>query len=268
MIPVGDTARSRSTPWVTWVIIAVTVGAFLRMLTLSDALAPNPGTQLQQFDDQTNGICYGYRTAPTALDRFYCRWSFQPREWFDAASGKTLPPADSRVAVLLTIVTAIFLHAGWLHILGNMLFLWVFGDNVEDRMGHFGYLLFYLVAGVVAGLTQAFINPDSVTPVVGASGAIAGVLGAYIIWFPRATVRVIIPFFILIFIPLPVPAVVMIGLWFLQNLLSGVATLGNVNAPDAGVAFFAHIGGFVFGAALVLLVLKPLGRGAPRWPER
>jgi membrane associated rhomboid family serine protease len=160
----------------------------------------------------------------------------------------------------------VYLHAGFLHILGNMLFLWVFGDNVEDRLGHLGYLLFYSAAGVVASLAQGVIDTDSVVPNVGASGAVAGVLGAYIVYFPKATVTTLIPIAIIL-IPFPIPAWIMIGIWFLQNLLSGFATLATVDAGDGGIAFFAHIGGFVFGAVVVLLFLRGAGKRAPPLPH-
>jgi membrane associated rhomboid family serine protease len=165
---------------------------------------------------------------------------------------------------VVTLVTSIFLHGGWLHILGNMLFLWVFGDNVEDRLGHVAYALFYLVGGMAASMAQIAIDPDSLVPIVGASGAVAAVLGAYFIWYPGATVSVIIPFFVLIFIPLPVPAIIMIGLWFLQNLVAGYASLGTEVAGEGGVAFFAHIGGFVYGMVLAILLFNVGRRRRPR----
>jgi membrane associated rhomboid family serine protease len=205
-----------------------------------------------EFQDQTNSVCYGFQSAPT------------DQEFFDVVRGQSKYPADSTAQVLLSIVTALFMHAGWVHIIGNMLFLWVFGDNIEDRLGHIGYLAFYLAGGIFASLSQGFADPNSVVPNVGASGAVAAVLGAYLVFFPRATVNVVIPFFILIFIPIPIPAAVMIGLWFLQNLLAGVATVTTTTA-DQGVAFFAHIGGFLFGFLLTLLVFRPLLRRPPRY---
>jgi membrane associated rhomboid family serine protease len=165
---------------------------------------------------------------------------------------------------VVTLVTSIFLHGGWLHIAGNMLFLWVFGDNVEDRLGHIGYLLFYLVGGMAASIAQVAIDPESLVPIVGASGAVAAVLGAYFIWYPGATVNVIIPFFVLIFIPLPVPAIIMIGLWFLQNLVAGYASLGTDIAGEGGIAFFAHIGGFVYGMILAILLFNVGRRRRPK----
>jgi membrane associated rhomboid family serine protease len=261
MIPVGDSPRTRSTPWVNYAIILVNIGAFLWMFTLSTQTAPSRLVASREFAEQTAGVCYGYETAPTDVDRFICKYSLQPKEFMDNLRGTSDVPNPDRQVILLTIVTAIFLHGGWLHILGNMLFLWVFGDNVEDRLGHLGYFLFYLLAGVVASFVQIAVDPNSVVPVIGASGAVAGVLGAYIVYFPRATVRVVIPFFILIFIPIPVPAWIMIGVWFIQNLVSGYLTLAEAANPGAGVAWFAHIGGFLFG-----LVVAWLFAGRPNPP--
>jgi membrane associated rhomboid family serine protease len=267
VIPIGDSPRLRTFPWVTYAFIAINVVVWLYTLILSDAL---PGSRIEaqrQFNEQTNGPCYGFEAAPSDRDRFYCERSFQPQEFFDVVLGE---PEFSRVnetQVLLSILTSLFMHAGWLHIIGNMLFLWVFGDNVEDRLGHIGYALFYLAGGVFAALCQGVADPGSVVPNVGASGAVAAVLGSYLVLFPRATVNVVIPFFILIFIPIPIPAVVMIGLWFVQNLLAGVASISETSA-GGGVAFFAHIGGFAFGFLLTLLVLRPLLRRPPRYAVR
>ena len=154
----------------------------------------------------------------------------------------------------VTILTSMFLHGGWAHVLGNMLYLWIFGDNVEDRLGHGRYLLLYLAGGVAAAMAQVATSPDSAVPMVGASGAIAAVLGAYIVLYPRASVYTWIFFAIV-----PIPAVVWLGLWFVMQLFSGVASLGA--AATGGVAFFAHVGGFVAGLALV----KLLDRGPPRF---
>ena len=265
MIPIGDSPRSSRTPWITYAMIVLNVLVFGWTLSTSGALAPTARQQVSEFREQTEGVCYGFPAPPTERDRLYCEWSFQPKEFFDNLAGEPDVASPNRIQILLSIVTAMFMHAGWLHIIGNMLFLWVFGDNVEDRLGHAGYLLFYLVSGIVASLVQGVIDTTSVVPVVGASGAVAGVLGAYLVCFPRATVRVVFPFFVLIFIPFPVPAVVMIGLWFLQNLLAGFATIGSAATPDTGVAWFAHIGGFLFGMAIALLFVRGARKEAPRW---
>lgn len=250
MIPIGDNTKSRTVPYVTRTLIALNIVVFLGMLLLSTSIPSNRREAQAEFEQQTNGICYGLETAPTPNDRFYCKWSFQPREWFDTVKGQSQTPQQSTALVFLTILTSLFIHAGWLHIAGNMLFLWVFGDNVEDRFGHLGFLAFYLLSGVAANLLQGAIDPNAIIPNVGASGAIAGVLGAYLVYFPQAKIRALIPF--LFFIPLNIPAFLMIGLWFVTNLLSGLGTLGPAEGADSGVAFFAHVGGFLFGAAVVL----------------
>jgi membrane associated rhomboid family serine protease len=159
----------------------------------------------------------------------------------------------------LTLFTSQFLHGGWLHLLGNLLYLWIFGNNVEDRMGRVGFLLFYLTGGVVAGLAQVAIDPASPIPTIGASGAIAATLGAYLVFFPgaRVTSLVFLGFFYQL---VRVPAAIVLGLWFVLQLIDGVGSLGPVQ--DGGVAFFAHIGGFVFGA-LVAWLLNALGSGRP-----
>jgi membrane associated rhomboid family serine protease len=148
------------------------------------------------------------------------------------------------------LLTHMFLHAGWLHVLGNMLFLWVFGDNVEDILGHGKYLLFYLLCGVVAGLTQMAIDPYSRIPIVGASGAIAGVMGAYLVKFPRSEVKMV-TWFILIF-TFDLPAWAMLIYWFAIQLFGGVGSVGE--ASQGGTAFFAHVGGFITGIVLIHLM--------------
>jgi membrane associated rhomboid family serine protease len=151
---------------------------------------------------------------------------------------------------IVKMTATMFFHGGWLHVLSNMLYLWIFGDNVEDRMGHFKYLVFYLIAGYLATFAHIFFHPQSNIPLVGASGAIAGVLGAYLILFPRARVLTLI--FIFIFIQvIPIPAVVFLGLWFILQLLSGTASMSSQAAQS--VAFWAHVGGFVAGMLLVKL---------------
>jgi membrane associated rhomboid family serine protease len=152
-----------------------------------------------------------------------------------------------------TLITYIFIHGGWLHITGNMIYLWVFGDNVEDRLGHFKYLLFFITAGVFAGLTQAFVSflfGNPYVPLIGASGAIAGVLGAYMYYFPYARVFGLIPVFIFL-IPVEWSAAVFIGFWFLLQIINGVLFLPY--AHEGGVAWFAHIGGFLIGYAMAML---------------
>jgi membrane associated rhomboid family serine protease len=153
-----------------------------------------------------------------------------------------------------------FWHGGWLHLIGNMLYLWIFGDNVEDRLGHFRYLIFYLVAGIAAALTQVALDPSSRLPTIGASGAIAGVLGAYLISFPRSRVLTLIPIIIFPWF-VEIPAVIYLAFWFIMQLLEGVGQLG-APAQVGGVAVWAHIGGFISGAVLVKL-MEPARRRPP-----
>jgi membrane associated rhomboid family serine protease len=164
-------------------------------------------------------------------------------------------------ASLSSVLTSMFLHGGWMHIIGNMLYLWIFGDNIEDQLGHVGFLVFYLAAGALAAVGQVVINPDSMVPMVGASGAIAGVMGAYFVLYPES--RILTAIFIFFFFDLvEIPAIFFLGIWFLMQLLSGVGSLGVSNAAAGGTAFFAHIGGFIAGL-LVGGVLRI--RGGRRW---
>jgi membrane associated rhomboid family serine protease len=152
-----------------------------------------------------------------------------------------------------SILLSMFLHGGWVHLLGNMLYLWIFGDNVEDRLGHLRYLVFYLLAGFGATVAHALSNPQSTIPSIGASGAIAGVLGAYAITYPRARVVTLVPLGFYMQLT-ELPALLVLGLWFVLQLFSGVAEIGVRTAQTGGVAFWAHIGGFVFGMALMVLL--------------
>ncbi len=157
------------------------------------------------------------------------------------------------VAAAVPLVTHLFLHAGWLHLAGNMLYLWIFGNNVEDRLGRPAFLLAYLVFGAIAALAQVAIDPRSTLPLIGASGAISGVLGAYLVLYPRAKVMSLV-FLVFFYQLMEVPAVVLLGLWFVLQLLSGLASLGAGTDAAGGVAFFAHLGGFLAGMALGLAV--------------
>lgn len=148
------------------------------------------------------------------------------------------------IPAFATLFTSMFLHGGWMHLIGNMLYLWIFGNNIEDVMGHTRYIVFYLACGVLAAISHAMTDPSSIVPMVGASGAISGVLGAYALLFPRARVLVLIPGFGMT----SVAAGIVLGMWFVMQLLSGGMTLGT---KGGGVAFFAHIGGFVVGMALI-----------------
>jgi membrane associated rhomboid family serine protease len=164
---------------------------------------------------------------------------------------------------LSSVATALFIHAGLGHLCSNMLFLWIFGDNVEDRMGHGRYLLFYLVCALAAALLQVAVDTDSQVPMVGASGAIAGVLGAYLVLFPQSRVLTLV-FIVLV----EVPAVLLLGVWFATQLLSGLGALAVVRPEDmGGVAFWAHAGGFAAGAALVRLFRRPERMRVEWWDQ-
>lgn len=227
MIPLKDTVHSDSFPVVNTLLIAVNVVAF--MFELSQ------GPRIEQF-------IMAYGMIPARL--LYYR---------DLGEG-------------LTLFTCMFLHAGWLHLLSNMLALYIFGDNVEDRMGSGRYLLFYLGCGLAAGLTHVWFNPNSDVPTVGASGAIAGVLGAYLILYPTAMVITLIPIFIFPYI-VEIPAFLYLGIWFISQLLSGTASLGDASLQaGGGVAWWAHAGGFVVGVVLVFIFRKPRPAARRRRP--
>ena len=172
-----------------------------------------------------------------AGDTFIVTWSFVPSRFLAS-------PARESV----TIFTSMFMHGGWLHIAGNMLYLWVFGDNVEDRFGHLRYLGFYVVCGVVALFTQLAFSMESSIPILGASGAIAGVLGAYVLLFPRRRVIVLLGFLVV-----PLPALAVIGFWMVLQFFNGIGSI-IYSADTGGVAYMAHIGGFIAGVALAVLV--------------
>jgi membrane associated rhomboid family serine protease len=177
-------------------------------------------------------------------DAFIMRWAFIPRRFLaDPASG------------IPTVFAAMFMHAGWVHLGGNMLYLWIFGDNIEDRFGHLKFLVFYLLCGIAATFAQMAFNPGSSVPNVGASGAIAGVLGAYILLFPGSRVRVLMGRGVV-----AVPALIVIGLWILLQFVSGIGSISNT-ADTGGVAYMAHIGGFAAGFVLTFL-FRGRGTGA------
>jgi len=152
--------------------------------------------------------------------------------------------------VALPYLTSLFLHGGWFHLIGNMWYLWIFGDNVEDRLGHFRFILFYLIVGVGAGVVHTGVNYDVRIPSVGASGAIAGVLGAYLILYPNARVLTLVPI-LFIWQIIEIPAALVLGIWFLMQFFSGATALAVASATEGGVAWWAHIGGFVLGMILV-----------------
>jgi membrane associated rhomboid family serine protease len=180
-------------------------------------------------------------------DQFITNWAFIPSRFSEQ------PGANA-----VTIFSAMFMHGGWFHLLGNMLFLWIFGDNVEDRFGHAKFLIFYLLAGIAATFAQYSVAPESGVPNVGASGAIAGVLGAYILLFPQARVNVLVGRQIV-----AMPAFIVLGLWIVLQLVSGVGTIGytDESANAGGIAYMAHIGGFVSGLAMTFLFRGPSSPG-------
>jgi membrane associated rhomboid family serine protease len=186
------------------------------------------------------------------LEDFLSKWGVVPADLTAAwARGDYLSQETA------TLVTSQFLHGGWFHLLGNMLYLWIFGNNVEDRLGRVGFLLFYLAGGVLAGLSQVAIDPSSTIPTIGASGAIAAVLGAYFVFFPKARVTslVFLGFFYQL---IDVPAIIVLGFWFVLQIIDGLASLGMTSA--GGVAVFAHIGGFVVGALAARAIVVVSGR--------
>ncbi|MBX5490966.1 MAG: rhomboid family intramembrane serine protease [Chloroflexi bacterium] len=219
MIPLKDEPQTRSAPMVTVALLLLNILAFLYEVSL--------GPQLELF-------VRAYGAVPLEI-----------------VTGRDLGPPAPLGIPYLTLFTSMFLHGGLLHLASNMLYLWIFGDNVEDAFGHLGYLLFYFVCGIGAHLAQIAIDPTSQVPSIGASGAIAGILGAYIVLFPSAQVRTLLFLGPLILLP-RIPALVLIGVWFLTQLVSGLGQLG-IATETGGVAFWAHIGGFVVGALLTLL---------------
>src|SRR5689334_10104042 len=174
----------------------------------------------------------------------------------------------------ISVVTSMFLHGGFLHVAGNMLYLWIFGDNVEDRMGHGRFLVFYLLCGIAAALAQTFTTPDSTVPMIGASGAIAGVMGAYFVLYPRSRIVTLIPLFFF-FQVIEVPAIFFLGIWFLMQFVSGVgsivSTVGNAGNGSGGaiggIAFWAHIAGFVAGITGVALFRRPERQRVEWWHD-
>lgn len=216
MFPLYDENPTRTTPYLTYGLIGVNILVFLHELSLSSQ-------ELEQFFRM-------YAVIPQELTANFAQ------EW-------------------TTLFTSQFLHGGWWHLLSNMVFLWVFGNNVEDRMGHLKYLIFYLSCGALAALCQWFISMNSSIPSLGASGAIAGVLGAYVIRFPQS--RILTLAFLGFFVTtIRIPAIILIGIFVIQNVISGLASLqaaANMSVETGGVAYWAHIGGFAFG-----IILAPL----------
>ncbi len=215
MIPLRDNIPSRRVPLVTYALIAVNVFVYL-------LVQPGVGTRA--------GLLFTFE------------WGLVPA---DLLGGE--PRFPHPVPVSWTAITSMFLHGSVFHILGNMWYLWLFGDNVEDVMGRARFLVFYLLCGVAAAAAQVIMSPTSRVPMVGASGAISGVLGGYLLLYPRARILTLVPIFFFIQI-LEIPAIIVLGLWFAAQVFNG---LGTISFEGGGVAFFAHIGGFLAGMALV-----------------
>jgi membrane associated rhomboid family serine protease len=235
MVPLRDDNPTSITPFVTYGLIGVNIAIFLYELSLT---AP----QLQQFFDV---------------------WAVVPKELSTSLTGHA---TGQPVPEWATLLSSQFLHGGFLHIAGNMLFLWVFGNNIEDRLGHIKFLMFYLVCGALAALTQWYFSQQSSLPSLGASGAIAGVMGAYILRFPKAWILTLIPLGIFI-TAFRIPAVFFLGFWFVEQAISGIASLGaSTSANSSGVAYWAHAGGFIFGAILgpLLGLFAPTSAGRHR----
>lgn len=219
MIPLRDTVPRKSVPIVTWALIAVNAAVFAWELSLGSGL----GAEV-------------------------ARLGFQPVRFIGAD-----PSHLDAVSRFLPLITSQFLHGGWLHLAGNMIFLAIFGDNVEDALGHVLYLVFYLLCGVTACLTQGFASPTSTAPMVGASGAIAGVLGAFFLLFPTARVLTLLILFV--FFPIvEIPAFFFLLYWFLLQFVSGARLFGLAGAAGEGVAWWAHVGGFAAGLTVALIV--------------
>jgi membrane associated rhomboid family serine protease len=238
MLPIGDqNLPGRGIAWVTLGLIAVNVAAFVFLQLGNDSFT------------------YGYSTVPreitTGMDLT------KPERVVIDGQRVEIPEEPGPSPIYLTLLTSMFLHGGWLHLGGNMLFLFIFGDNVEHTFGRVWYLLFYLAAGLVASFAQIAVDSNSVIPNLGASGAISGVLGAYIVLFPQNRVRVLAYYAVI-----SVPALVAIGLWALLQFFSGFASIAPDTQATEGVAYFAHIGGFAAGV-LVGLLVRAMGVGRP-----
>ena len=220
MIPIKDDAPRYTTPYVNYFLLTLNIVVFLFMIVVG-----NP--------DRT-AIVNTFAFRPVVLTSFVVRHN-----------------TTAGVAAIVTIFTSMFMHSGWWHLIGNMWVLYIFGDNIEDYLGHFSYVLFYLLGGIAAILLHALLNPTSAIPTVGASGAIAGVMGAYFILFPSARVLTLVPFLFVFFIWLP--AWIVLGYWILTQFLGGAASSMSYAGQSGGIAFWAHVGGFGAGIAMVKL---------------
>ena len=245
MIPLRDNIPSRRIPFVNYTLIVVCVLVFLKQ-----ASSPDGGQRMvEQY-----GMIPARITKPNQPIT-------RPVLKIDQRNEVPVQVPPAAVPALATMVTCIFLHGSWMHLIGNMLFLFIFGDNVEDTFGHVGYILFYLFTGILAGLAHLLTGPGSPIPTIGASGAIAGVMGAYMILYPHARVLTLIPIVILQIVV--IPAWIFLGIWMAIQLVQGSYALGVAQA--AGVAWWAHIGGFVAGVVIAAILhqlhwLNPLNK--------
>jgi len=237
MIPIGDQDERQGLPIVNLAIIAINVLVFVLLQLPSDAFTMGFSVIPKEI---THGIDL---IGPVQIA-------------LPDGTSTVIDEAPGPSPIWLTLFTSIFMHGGWTHLGGNMLFLFIFGDNVERRLGSLLYIAFYLVCGVIASAAQIATDPSSVIPSLGASGAISGVLAAYLVYFPQNRVRVLVGFRFIT----EVPAILMIGLWFLIQFISGIGSIAVSAETGGGVAYFAHIGGFIAGLVLAFL-LRALGRG-------
>lgn len=253
MIPLRDYRHSSSFPIVTVVIIVLNVLVFLYQFSLSNTPATENTRQWVRAWNQAGCEIPGALASQllsrfsviSAEDEFTFRFGLMPCE---ITKGIDLPPLIP-FTVWLTLLTAMFMHAGFWHILGNMWYLWIFGDNIEDVFGRVGFVFFYLISGVAAAFAQILTNPNTAIPMVGASGAISGVLGAYFVLFPYGRVLTLVPLFPFFVRLIELPAIFLLGFWFVMQFLGGISS----PVEGGGVAYWAHAGGFVTGALLALL---------------
>ena len=256
--PLHDDNKTRRWPWVTYGIIAVNALVFLWLVRL-------PGAKQEWVVFHRGFIPERISQLADPRPLVVPQQSIIRHPVFGrAVIQRNIPLAPDRNEILLSLLTCMFLHGGWMHLIGNMWFLFVFGKNVEDRLGHFLFLVFYLIGGLLASTVHWAISPDSVAPIIGASGAVAAVLGAYAITWPWARVHTLV--FLVIFITIiEVPAMLVLGIWFLAQLLEGQAQL-SLNT-SGGVAWWAHVGGFLAGLALMPLLCMLLGANKPEEPR-
>lgn len=251
MIPISDSLQTRRTPVINYLLIAVCAGMFIAQILSG----PNQGLMVEQL-----GMVPARLTVPEGEVVAVPEQTIIPTIFGYQEIERLRPLEPAPFPEWLTLFTCIFLHGSWLHFLGNMWFLYIFGDNVEDRLGHAAYSVLYLGCGLISGMAHMVVNFDSVIPTIGASGAIAGVMGAYMLLFPRAQVLTVIP---LIFLwPVVVlPAPLFLGVWFALQFFNGAFAISDTQA--GGVAWWAHIGGFVAGAAIAAGLNALHGRRDP-----